>query len=305
MTWHGGFSGSVPLVAATKGNPMEKTIGLIPITDTLFTTYNIVITLALILVLPFVCRVMHPAPKDVVAVDASLLAREPTTRRELGPAATPAERIEEGPLLSYIVAAMGIVYLFLYFRANGLNININTVNMIMVIAGLILHRTPMAYARAISNAARGTAAIMIQFPFYAGIQIMMEELRPRRPDHQLVRRNRDEGDLPDPRLLLLGADQLRGALRRRPLGGAGAVRHAGGAGARRRPRQGGDGDRLRRGLDEHGAAVLGVAGAGDRRARRAGHHGLLRHRADRHRADLRLGPAVVRPSSRRGIRGAG
>ena len=45
----------------------------------------------------------------------------------------------------------------------------------MFIAGLILHRTPMAYARAISNAARGTAGIMIQFPFYAGIQFMMEE----------------------------------------------------------------------------------------------------------------------------------
>ena len=45
--------------------------------------------------------------------------------------------------------------------------------MIMVIAGLILHRTPMAYAQAISTQ-RAAAAIMIQFPFYAGIQIMME-----------------------------------------------------------------------------------------------------------------------------------
>lgn len=174
MTWHGGFSGSVPLVAATKGNPMEKTVGLIPITDTLFTTYNIVITLALILVLPFVCRFMHPAPKDVIAIDPALLAPEPSTRRPLRPGASPAERIEESSVLSFIVAAMGIVYLFLYFGKNGLNININTVNMVMVIAGLILHRTPMAYARAISNAARGTAAIIIQFPFYAGIQVMME-----------------------------------------------------------------------------------------------------------------------------------
>jgi len=32
----------------------------------------------------------------------------------------------------------------------------------------------MAYARAISAAAGGTAGILIQFPFYAGIQIMME-----------------------------------------------------------------------------------------------------------------------------------
>jgi short-chain fatty acids transporter len=174
MTWHGGFSGSVPLVAATKGNPMEKTVGLIPITDTLFTTYNIAITLALILVLPFVCRIMHPAPKDVIAVDPSLLKLEGSTRHQLGPDATPAERIEESPLLAFVVAAFGIVYLILYFQKSGFNININTVNLIMFIAGLILHGTPMAYARAVSNAARGTAGIMIQFLFYA-VQFMMEE----------------------------------------------------------------------------------------------------------------------------------
>src|SRR5688572_17755554 len=39
MTWHGGLSGSVPLVAATPGNPMEKTVGLIPISNTLLTGY--------------------------------------------------------------------------------------------------------------------------------------------------------------------------------------------------------------------------------------------------------------------------
>lgn len=80
-----------------------------------------------------------------------------------------------GPALSFVVAAFGIVYLILYFQNSGFNININTVNLIMFIAGMILHRTPMAYARAVSNAARGTAGIMIQFPFYAGIQLMMEE----------------------------------------------------------------------------------------------------------------------------------
>ncbi|MFO1152474.1 MAG: TIGR00366 family protein [Rhodospirillales bacterium] len=127
MTWHGGFSGSVPLVAATKGNPMEKTVGLIPISDTLFTTYNIAITLALIVVLPIICRVMHPAPQNVIAVDPSLLKLEATTRRQLGPDATPAERIEEGPLLSFAVAAFGIAYLILYFQKSGFNININTV----------------------------------------------------------------------------------------------------------------------------------------------------------------------------------
>ena len=44
LTWHGGLSGSVPLVAATKGNPMEKTIGLISVSHTIFTGYNAFVT---------------------------------------------------------------------------------------------------------------------------------------------------------------------------------------------------------------------------------------------------------------------
>ncbi|CAO3426655.1 TIGR00366 family protein [Azospirillum doebereinerae] len=174
MTWHGGFSGSVPLVAATKGNPMEKTVGLIPINDTLFTGYNIGITLALIVVLPLICWMMHPKASDVVAVDPALLKPEESTRRVLGPDASPAERLEESRILGFVVGAFGLVYLFMYFRAKGFDLNINTVNLIMLIAGVILHGTPMAYARAVANAARGTAGIMVQFPFYAGIQIMME-----------------------------------------------------------------------------------------------------------------------------------
>ena len=174
MTWHGGLSASIPLVAATKGNPLEKMIGLIPVSDTIFTSYNIFITVGLIVVLPLICRMMYPAPKDVVAIDPNLLLPPESTTRALGAEATPAERLDESRLLALVVAAFGILYLFLYFGKSGFNLTVNTVNLIMLIAGLILHRTPMAYARAIANAARGTAGIMIQFPFYAGIQMMME-----------------------------------------------------------------------------------------------------------------------------------
>ncbi|WP_114393107.1 TIGR00366 family protein [Oleisolibacter albus] len=174
MTWHGGLSASIPLVAATKGNPMEKTVGLIPITDTIFTPYNIGITLALIIVLPLLCRIMHPKPHEVVTIDPTLLKAEESTKRTLDASASPAERMEESRLLAFVVAALGLGYLFLYFSARGFDLNVNTVNLIMLIAGVILHGSPMAYGRAITNAARGTAGILIQFPFYAGIQIMME-----------------------------------------------------------------------------------------------------------------------------------
>ncbi len=175
LTWHGGFSASVPLVAATKGNPMEKLIGLIPISQTIFTAYNIFITVGLIILVPLIARMMLPKEEDIVAVDPALLQEDTaSTLRVLGPNATWAERIEESTIMAWIVALFGFVYLGLYFQAKGFDININTVNMMFLTVGIILHRTPMAYARAIGAAAKGTAGIMIQFPFYAGIQIMME-----------------------------------------------------------------------------------------------------------------------------------
>lgn len=174
LTWHGGLSASIPLVAATKGNPMEATAGLIPITDTLLTDYNIFITVALIVTLPFLTKMMIRKDEEVVSVDPALLAEEPSTARKLGPNATWAEKMEESRILAYFIGALGIVYLVMYFAKKGFDININTVNLIFFTFGLILHGTPMSYMRAIVNAAKGTAGIIAQFPFYAGIQLMME-----------------------------------------------------------------------------------------------------------------------------------
>jgi len=174
LTWHGGLSGSVPLVAATKGNPIEKLAGIIPLSQTIFTPYNIFITVALIVTLPFLCRMMMPKESDVIAVDPALLAEEPSTAKKLGPNATFAEKLEESPLLSLVIGVFGTIYLVMYFMKNGFNMNINTVNLIFFTAGIVLHKTPMSYMRAVTNAARGTAGILVQFPLYAAIQVMME-----------------------------------------------------------------------------------------------------------------------------------
>jgi len=176
LTWHGGLSGSVPLIAATKGNPMEKVAGLIPVSQTLLTGYNIFVTVALIITLPFLTRMMMPKDDEVVAIDPELLRDEgASTRRVLGPDATVAERLEESRTLAIVVAGMVVTYMVIRSSARGFNIDIDTVNFIFLAAGILLHQTPMAYARAIGAAARGTAGIMIQFPFYAGIQSMMEQ----------------------------------------------------------------------------------------------------------------------------------
>jgi short-chain fatty acids transporter len=174
LTWHGGLSGSVPLVAATKGNPLEKTVGLIPVSHTIFTGYNAFITIGLIVLLPILARLMMPKPEDVVSVDPALLEDPPSVERKLGPDATLAERMEESRILAILVALLCAVFLGFRFVTKGFALDIDTVNLAFLAAGIALHKTPMAYARAVAAAVRGASGIMIQFPFYAGIQALMD-----------------------------------------------------------------------------------------------------------------------------------
>ena len=83
LTWGGGFSGSMPLLAATPGNPVEHIAGLIPVGDTLFSGFNIFITVALIVVMPFITRMMMPKPSDVVSIDPKLLMEEADFQKQL------------------------------------------------------------------------------------------------------------------------------------------------------------------------------------------------------------------------------
>lgn len=174
LTWHGGLSGSIPLTATTKGNPIEKFAGIIPISDTLLAPYNLFITIVLVVTLPILTRFMIRPESETVAVDPELLKEEPSTAKKLPQNASFAEKLEESRILAYIIGALGLAYIIYYFAKNGPKIDINTVNLIFMVLGIILHGTPMSYMRAVKAAVVGTAGIVAQFPFYAGIQMMMD-----------------------------------------------------------------------------------------------------------------------------------
>lgn len=175
LTWHGGFSGSIPLLAATAGNPLEKAIGLIPISQTIFTPMNYFITGSLLIILPILTAKMLPKESDRKMINPELLeADNIVIQKKIDKNSSPALKIEESKILSIFIALAGISYLIEYFYTKGFKIDINCVNIIFLVSGLLLHGSPMAYARAIANGTKSTAGILIQFPFYAGIQAMLD-----------------------------------------------------------------------------------------------------------------------------------
>lgn len=178
LLWHGGISGSIPLTLAS-GNLSKSTAGALndPISTvkTLFSPYNLGILLILLITLPLLNSAMHPKSiEDTFVVDPKLLEDDISTEKvENKKDYTPAEKIENSCVVNYLIGALGYLYIFGYFSKNGVNLNLNIVNMIFLVTAIVAHKTPKNLLIAFSSACKGACGIILQFPFYAGIMGMM------------------------------------------------------------------------------------------------------------------------------------
>ena len=173
VVWHAGLSGSIPLTMSTAGESLSRaTNGIltdpIPITHTILHPINLIMVALTIGAIVLVNSLMHPRnPMMVVAVDPALLQEEPVAEK-VKPT-TPAERLENSRVLTWIITALGLTYLVVHIGFRGGSFDLNAVIMLFLFAGLLLHKTPLAYVRAFGKAASGASGILLQFPFYAGI----------------------------------------------------------------------------------------------------------------------------------------
>ncbi|CAM5197272.1 Short-chain fatty acids transporter OS=Ureibacillus acetophenoni OX=614649 GN=SAMN05877842_12216 PE=4 SV=1 [Ureibacillus acetophenoni] len=171
IVWHGGLAGSIPLTIATSGHLYEDSIGIIPTTSTIFTPYNLFIVIVIGITLPFFNRFMMPKEEDVVEVDPKLLVEE---EQKFPPAEkTFASWSERSYVLTVLIGLIGVTYLVYHFATKGFALDLNIVNTIFIISGIILHGTPQRFLAAVQNAIKTTGGIVFQFPFYAGIMGMM------------------------------------------------------------------------------------------------------------------------------------
>lgn len=170
MVWHGGLSGSAPLKIAEPGHFLEDKIGVIPITETLFSPLNIVVTVVMLVVITGVFYALMPSdPDDMVpfsgALDDEEDARDPRDRRSALVA-----MLESGRGFSSAAGISLLVVVAWWFSTKGAaGWNLDSINLLFLALGLLLHSSIMSYVRAIGDGVRGAAGIILQFPFYFGI----------------------------------------------------------------------------------------------------------------------------------------
>lgn len=172
-----GLSASIPVLISTKGHPMEAQMGVIPLSETIFSPTMLVTSLVVLITLPLLNAWLHPKPgQPVTEIDRTLEERTRAAQSAIpadtGDENTFASRLNNSRLLSGLIGLIGVVYVVLYFHGGG-TMDLNLINFIILFLGIILLGTPIRYVEKLNEGIRTISGIILQYPFYAGIMAIM------------------------------------------------------------------------------------------------------------------------------------
>ena len=131
-----GPSSSIPLVSATPGNFMEKLgLPLTPVGDTLYSSWNLVMTAIIVIMLFIVYFNMKPPANEIV--EYSEKEQEKPEIRIAKKDMTFAERLENAYWLNALFGLFPLIYLGANFSKIGFDLNLNLVILIFFNIGFI------------------------------------------------------------------------------------------------------------------------------------------------------------------------
>ena len=210
--------------------------GVIPFAQTIF-LWQSGVMLAVLMTVSTVISYLS-APTGSRAVTAQMMGVDVATKiAPLPPRERPGEWLEYSPLLTLLLVALGGGWLAQEFATKDPILaisNLNTYNFLLLMLGLLLHWRLKSFLNAATKAVPATAGILMQFPLYGGITMILTaaaggggpyaRAAPRAVfrEHQLARIiSGCDGPL-------FGRARLLHPVRRRQMGAGGALCDAGG-----------------------------------------------------------------------------
>lgn len=178
MVWHGGISGSAPLKVAEAGHLDTLMSGygyglelpnIISTTDTIFSIQNLLLFGCLLIVVPVSLLLIGKNQSNHDQLPTAQQSDRPETATKIHPA----DRGWLGKLFGGVLMISFLIFNHQTILAG--QITPNTLNLIMLSLGLMLHDSLFAFAKAIKSAITGASGILIQFPIYFGILALMRE----------------------------------------------------------------------------------------------------------------------------------
>ncbi len=175
--WHMGLSGSAPLLVATPGHFMEKEMGIIPVSQTIFSAYNLILTGISVIVILFMFLFVLPSKENIKTMaDLRPDLMKPVTvdADDNMKITTPSQWLTYTPWGTYTIVVMFGVYLYYHFVQLGKSLDINILNFVFLMLIMLLYKTPAKFLKGVKAATPASWGVIIQFPFYAGIYGIMQ-----------------------------------------------------------------------------------------------------------------------------------
>lgn len=179
-TWALGISSSAAQLQANKVSLPESIYnltGVIPFTETIFLWQSMLMTLILVIVSIAIAYWSAPKGDNVKTMQDFELNFDEEEKTEVK-STRPGDWLENSPLLTIVVVALGLIWMFIEFSKTNPIIaisSLNTYNFVFLMLGLALHRTPRNFLNAVSQAVPAVSGILIQFPLYGSIAFIMTQ----------------------------------------------------------------------------------------------------------------------------------
>jgi short-chain fatty acids transporter len=169
VIWHMGYSASAPLFVATGDNSMLELLGgVIPITETVFTAWNLALAAAVLVSVSLLAAWLRPPDDEVVE-----LRIDPEEYREEPPSTTdpnrPVAKLENNRLVTLLVGVCLVSYLGVWFADGGFKLNLDVVNWTFLALTLLLCRSAKHFMYLVERSAVAAGPLILAYPFYAGI----------------------------------------------------------------------------------------------------------------------------------------
>ncbi len=174
-----------PQEVSRAGHALEAAAGIVPLARTALSPMALsgflLGTAAVLVWVGLIC----PAPEKATAPAAEIRQRfEWEDRAEELAALAEREMRQKGRMPFgvwlehsrwpvWLISIMGFAFIVFWFYTRGLDLNLNILNFIVFFLALSLHETPLRFLQSIERSVKAASGIVVQFPFYAGIQGML------------------------------------------------------------------------------------------------------------------------------------
>lgn len=180
LLWHGGLSGSIPLLIASegKGNFTRDLIGnTISLSQTVFSPLNLSILIILFISLPILNWMMlrgRPVSQNTKS-SKSFIEEDLSKSTHFETPHSTASRLEASIWIPLSIVLVAMFYFVLKVKSDSFSLGLNQLNFILIFLGLVLHLPSgsRSFLASVQEASKKVGPIVLLYPFYSAIMGVM------------------------------------------------------------------------------------------------------------------------------------